>query len=660
MSRLLFILLFSLTVVFGADSRAYLVQSSNNAGIAVFNTSLQESYGFGVNAGLISPMLLSPDDSTGYVFSQASNPGSGSVMFEEIDLATRQVIRTLPIPGNVLSPPNCINGCSIPGEALSPDGTALYADGYSIATATGVLLKVDLVQNSVSVLLTTTQFEPLCISVSSDGTRLYLAQEQLYSPFNSSILELSTSSFAVLHAFPLTGFPEFLTISPDGLTAYISYDSTHIGAETSTEVMSLQTGSIEATFPSASPAPIALSPDGSSAYLQMSSASGTTCGDFCLIQVSTADFSIVNTLPLGIAGSFGALAISPDGNYLALGNGPSLSGNPGETLMVSLTDLSVVAQGPVGTSGSITFAHGSDTLFLETAGVVAAVDSASGEKLAEFSAGLSPQAVLVSPRGSVLYASDLYSMVTCLSAASGAVLAQIQLPRPTSGNLDSSIAGPLAFSPNGSVLYVGTVQGIAEVNTATNQYTKELAPSLTDSSSLAVSTNGAVLYATSRYNLYALNTATGAQVLSFDGKSQSPEVSSLNSIVVSPDGQSIFVVGFSLANRIIYQLSTKNFSILQQASLVGSGSVLGAALDASGSTLYVAAGNVFAFNVASGAITTIPTSGSDSAIALTANGKQAVASSSSTLGNVDVIDLQTLTAGSPISIGGESIAVTAH
>lgn len=283
-----------------------------------------------------------------------------------IDLATRTVLQSFPMPGSFV------------GVTYSPDGQQIYASGGSDATVHVFSHRPDGTFGEGTPIAFPSALAVGGISVSPDGSRLFAAMNLNHSV---GVVDLATKSVRFL---PTGTFPYSTVMSRDGATVYVS----NWGGQA----------------PSASSAtdgywPVSVDPK---TGLPVS-------GSVSVVDV--ASFSVRAQIPVGLHPSAMVLSASGDLLYVANANSDSVSVIDTAANRVALTiDVKPFAGAPPGSfPNALALSPDGTTLYVANGGnnAVAVVRLGSAPTLAGFiPTGWFPAALVVSPdNGTLLVAS---------------------------------------------------------------------------------------------------------------------------------------------------------------------------------------------------------------------------------------------------------------
>ncbi|MGY2119317.1 beta-propeller fold lactonase family protein [Nocardia gipuzkoensis] len=224
-----------------------------------------------------------------------------------------------------------------------------------------------------------------------------------------------------------------------------------------------------------------------------------------------------------------ALAVSPDGRRIYVGNWKRPTVSVIDTATNVVTALISVPQEPKGLAVSADGAY----LYVASSDAVSAIATASNTTIGSAIAdsGTVSRAVVVSRDGARLYVADgLRPTVTVRDARTRDTTATIPL-----GSANDAIDA-IALTPDGRHLFAAKHGQIAMIDTTTATVTARTAidemPEL-----ISASPDGRSVYAMGRFssNLYVLDAATGAEIGTVKLKGMS------TGIAVSPSGRYVFI-----------------------------------------------------------------------------------------------------------------------
>ena len=300
-----------------------------------------------------------------------------------IDPATHQVVATIPLGkrprGIRVAPDRTQLYIALSGSPISPPGTDESKLPPPDRAADGIGV-VDVKNLTLSTILRGPQ-DPEQTSVSRDGTRLYIANEDKAT---ASVLEIASGK--TVAEFEVGGEPEGVTTSPDGRFVYVT-------SEEDNQISVIDTAAnrvIKQFRVGPRPRDSAFLPDSSRAYV-------TSENGASISVVDTKSHTVIETIKL--AGEnvrpMGAV-ISPDGQRLYVS-----TGRGGAVVAIDTKTNKPVGSAPVGTR-PWGLALSPDGTRLYTANGpsndVSVVDTSTLTVVTKVAAGQSPWGVAVVPR----------------------------------------------------------------------------------------------------------------------------------------------------------------------------------------------------------------------------------------------------------------------
>ncbi|HEX8769754.1 MAG TPA: YncE family protein [Acidimicrobiales bacterium] len=259
----------------------------------------------GPNFGGLSDLAAAPNGSRVYVAVAQAEPFTGRLY--TIDTATNTVVKTLVVPTRP------------EGLAINPTGTRLYVTAAS-ADAVAV---VDTKKNKVltTVLVGDT---PVAAAVTPDGGHVYVANGEFENPYPDpypgpgSVSVIATATNTVTATIQTPPHAQGVAISPDGSRAYItSRGNDNYDDDGSVTVIDTATNVVLSTVAilGASISGVAVSPDGKRVYAPSTgpwTSDGNSIGTLHVIDTAT------NTVDTSLDTPVGAqplrVAVTPDGS----------------------------------------------------------------------------------------------------------------------------------------------------------------------------------------------------------------------------------------------------------------------------------------------------------------------------------------------------------
>ncbi len=181
--------------------------------------------------------------------------------------------------------------------AVTPDGTLAVVTSFDnaisfISTATNTV---------VSTIKTDSTTNPSGIAISPDGARAYVTS---FSTSGSSVLIVDIQQGQILSKISVDEYPQSIFLSPDGAVAYVTFPF-----GTQVRLIDTLTGAVFGAIPAGQTYGVAFNSTGTRAYITSQQSKG-------VLVVNTADFSIVQTIPLSLAPD--EIKITPDDQWLLI------------------------------------------------------------------------------------------------------------------------------------------------------------------------------------------------------------------------------------------------------------------------------------------------------------------------------------------------------
>jgi YVTN family beta-propeller protein len=466
----------------------------------------------------------------------AISPNGSRLYVESFDAANLYHIVAIDTALNTVSGELAIQDFAVDAMTLSPDGTRLYVVG-SVG-----LYVID--ADSLSVTKRIPSISATSQAVTPDGKYLYIASPGDTGNPKESVKVLSTTNYAVIETIPLPSKVSagFIKITPDGSQAWLGEFPLDNGVSSIIIVISTSTfGTSTITLPaSESPGAILFSPDSTTAYVPVNGP------EIAVMNVATRrTVALIDSIA-----SVGGLAISPDGSTL-------LSPSSGTSNLVAISNAGVVASLPVGaiTSGSQLFLEyggvavspdGKRAYVTDYAsGVLAVVDTNSKKVVDSVPVGSEPVSVVVSPDNSKIYVANSFSNSVTAIDAETFKSKTIVIPNQYQGYPSS-----IAMAPDGQTVYVATnnlqpdfgnaICWIVGIDTSTHQVSS--ATRIRYPMALTVSPDGTAIYVIGGISdtLYTISTATHKITHAVGLQSGSPTQPVTGGIAITPDGTKVF------------------------------------------------------------------------------------------------------------------------
>ena len=452
---------------------------------------------------------------------------------------------------------------------------------------------------------------PMRLAITPAGDRLLVTNVH-----DGSVIVVDTATDTVVGTVAVGRYANDVAISPDGSLAYVP--NKHDWTVSAIDLTSL---TLVDTIPVAGgggPFAAAFAPDGSRAYVAVQ--------DDAVQVIDPATHSITSTIPVSQSGHTGDLVISADGSrgYLA-----ALAAD--KVVVLDLVSETVSDTLPVGKPKGLALNADGSRLYVGTFGF----EGQSDYQLWMF------------------------------DTATGQPIGGTNLAHPGAPRLVNSDILGLALAPDGSRLYAASIDG-ESVSVVDPETLEQLDLILTNPIPQfgplrgVLSPDGAYLYLASwrraQTTVDVIDTAAGQVVGRIVAGAGSPCSSSSWGLVLSPDGQTLYVLGSD--NRCVLVIDTQSRQIVDGYPMPTGGDpwfLTSIAVHPDGDRAYVLDynGDVYVVDPASGNVsTTIDTTQGCSVIKLSPDGQRGYVICSA---DFSVLDLTTNTVVETISIGsGES------
>lgn len=269
---------------------------------------------------------------------------------------------------------------------------------------------------------------------------------------NGTASVIDTANNSVVSTITLEPYPYGVAVSPDGSRAYVVNDcasASNCGNGT-VSVIDTATKTLLPQIPVGNSASyVAVSPDGTRVYV-----TNTISPDGTVSVIDTATDSVIATVPAGQQPT--GIVVSPDGKriYVASFGSDKVSVIDAKKLQISNT----ISLPGLGNMRGIAISPDGRRLYVadEGANGVEAVDTLTGKVVGSISGFTAPWGVAVSPDGSRLYVTDWSSnQVSIIDTATDTVLDRITVGAQPKG---------ISVSPDGSRIYaVNSYDGTVSV-----------------------------------------------------------------------------------------------------------------------------------------------------------------------------------------------------
>jgi YVTN family beta-propeller protein len=449
-------------------------------------------------------------------------------------------------------------GFAVQWEAISPDGSRLYVESFDAANLYHIVA-IDTASNTVSGKLAIHDFAVDAMTLSPDGSKLYVIG-------SLGLYVIEADSLSVTKTIPFTATSQAVT--PDGKYLYIASISNNGHLQESVQVVSTANYAVVETIPLPSKVSagfIKISPDGAQAWLGESHLHNDVAS--IIVVISTSSFETI-TITLPKSQSPGAILFSPDSTtaYVPV-NGPQIAVmNVATRKTVALIDsISSVGGLAISPDGSTLLSPSSGTsnlVALSSVGVVANVPVGaivSGSQLF-----LEYGAVAVSPDGKRAYVADFGSgVLAAVDTASKKVVYSVPV-----GSEPVSVA----VSPDSSTVYVANSfsNSVTAIDAKKFKRKTIVIPNQYQGypSSIAITPDGKTVYVAVNNPQPDFGNAI-CWIVGIDTSmhqvTSATRIRYPMALTVSPDGKAIYVIGgFS---DTLYTISTATHKITHAVDL---------------------------------------------------------------------------------------------
>ena len=498
--------------------------------------------------------------------------------------------------------------------------------------------------------------DPFDIVISPDGGQAYVVNR---STDNLFVIDLVTNQVVeVIDLYPeaehpLGPAPMRIAITPDGDRLLVT--NVHDGSLT---VIDTATNSVVKTLAVGQrPADVAISPDGSLAYVPNKH-------DWTVTAIDLTATDVVTTINVSGGGGPFAAAFAPDGNraYVAMQDAPAYVVDP-----ATHTITGTIAVTNAGHTGDLIISADSNTGYLAVLNgdEVTVLDLVS-DSVTDTLPVVNPQGLALNADGSRLYvgtfgfAGESEYNLWMFDTQSGQVITGTNLEHPGAPRLVGSDIQGLALTPDGSTLYVPSIDGesVFIVDAATLEQLGIILTNPIPSFAPfrgAISPDGAYLYVASWTRqptaVSVIDTATQRVVGEIVSDRDGLCASASWGLDISPDGKTLYVL--SSDGRCVLVVDTQSQNIVDSFQIPASSYLTHIAVHPDGDKAYVLeyAGNVYVIDLESqDVITTVATTDSCSVLKLSPDGQRGYVICSS---DFSVLDLTTDTLLKTITIGSD-------
>ncbi len=260
------------TVTINSDGTKVYITNSNSTTVSIIDTATNTV--IGTIGGFDGPsgFAITPDGKTAYVnnYGGPSGVGSGNATtVRVVDIATNSIV------GSAITV-----DLAPAGLAITPDGAFVYVINYVDGNpGTGT---ISVIQTSTNTVIKTIKgfSGPFSIVISCDGTFAYVTNfgSNNFSPVGTTVSFVNLSSNSISSTVTVGTQPSGIALTPDGRFAYVTiYNTLYLGpnftdltpGEGVVKVIDLCTHKVlcPKIVVGSSPAAVAISSDGSRAYV---------------------------------------------------------------------------------------------------------------------------------------------------------------------------------------------------------------------------------------------------------------------------------------------------------------------------------------------------------------------------------------------------------
>ena len=410
----------------------------------------------------------------------------------------------------------------------SPDGNKVYVSNTNSASVSVLNSTTGLTLAKVKV-----GFSVQWEAISPDGTRLYAESFDAANLYH--IVAIDTASNTVTGKLAIHDYSvDAMTLSPDGTKLYV------IGS-VGLYVINAGSLSVTKTIPSISAASQAVTPDGK--YLYIASVGNTGNPQESVQVVSTANYVVVETIPLPSNVSAGFIKITPDGSQAWLGEFPLYRGVTSIIVVISTStfDTNTITLPAVQSPGAILFSPDSTTAYVPVNGPqIAVMNVATRKTVALIDSISSVDGLAISPDGSTLL-SPSSGTSNLVALDSTGVAANLPVGAITYGSQLFLEYGGVAVSPDGKRAYVTDFGSgaLAAVDTASKKVVYSV-PVGSEPVSVVVSPDSSTVYVANSFS----NSVTVVDAETFKRKTiviPNQYQGYPSFIAVAPDGKTVYV-----------------------------------------------------------------------------------------------------------------------
>jgi YVTN family beta-propeller protein len=410
----------------------------------------------------------------------------------------------------------------------SPDGTRVYVSNTNS-------LSVSVLNSSTGSTIATVPvgFSVQWEAMSPDGSKLYVESFDAANLYH--VVAIDTNSNTVSTKLAIHDFSvDAMTLSPDGTTLYVT-------GSLGLYVINTDSLSVTRTVSSLSATSQAVTPDGK--YLYIASPGNTGNPQESVQVVSTANYAVIETIPLPSKVSTGFIQITPNGLQAWLGEFP-LSKNVSSIIVVISTSTfatNTITLAANQSPGPILFSPDSSTAYVPVNGPeIAVMNVATRQKVGLIDSLPSVGGLAISPDGKTLLSPS--SSTSNLVAISGTnTVAKVPVGAIIDGSQLFLEYGGVAVSPDGKRAYVTNfaADALTVVSTASKSVVYNV-PVGSEPVSVVVSPDNSKVYVANSFS----NSLTVVDAETFKTKRiaiPKQYQGYPSSAAIAPDGKSVYV-----------------------------------------------------------------------------------------------------------------------
>lgn len=280
--------------------------------------------------------------------------------------------------------------------------------------------------NTVSVISTSTDTvtsavtglsEPWGAAVRGDESLVYAVNLNGGGTGFVSVINTATNTI-VANNIPVGNGPTAIALTPNGSTAYVTNESsntvTAINTATNTVAATISVGT--------NPFLVAVSPDSTTAYVANNSFSNPNAGSVSVI--NTATNTVTATIALGGTNDPAGLAVSPDGSRLYVTN-------TGNVTVINTATNTITTTIPIAHSVGVAFNPNGATAYVLSNTTVSVINTTTNAitNTISLGAGVTPVQIAIGPDGTAVYVTEnSNNAIAVISTATNTITATVGVP----------------------------------------------------------------------------------------------------------------------------------------------------------------------------------------------------------------------------------------